>query len=135
MEKEVGIKLVPLTFAIYEMCGYTKQLELGVHISDFDKSKLNLSPCELNPNNYELMYDGKKFCLFIDAFNGNIKKSRCFAEEEWVKVKDDCLIGMLFEIFWNIRLKVEELLSQKENCLCFIEWNRIWLNFVMRVLL
>ena len=31
-------QLVPLNFTTYEMCGDTKQLELGVHLFDFDKS-------------------------------------------------------------------------------------------------
>ena len=51
-------KLVPLNFSIYEMCGYSKQLELGVHISNFDKSKLGLCPLEFNPSKYDVLYDG-----------------------------------------------------------------------------
>ena len=122
-------KLVPLNFSICEMCGYSKQLELGVHISDFDKSKLGLCPCKFNPSNYDMLYDGKKFCLFFNAFNGKIKKSRCFEQELWLKVEDGCVSLELYEIFWHIRMTLEKLLNKTEKCLSFIEWNKIWLDY------
>ena len=92
-------KLIPLNFSIYEMCGYSKQLELGVHISDFDKSKLGLCLCKFNPSNYDMLYDGKKFRLFLNAFNGKIKKSRCFEQELRLKVKDARVSLVLYEFF------------------------------------
>ena len=122
-------KLVPLNFSIHEMCGYSKQLELGVHISDFDKSKLDLCPCEFNPSKYDVLYDGKKFRLFLYAFNGKIKKSRCFEQELWLKVKDARVSLVFYEIFWHIRMKLKKLLNRTEKSLSFIEWNKIWLNY------
>ena len=104
-------------------------MELGVHISDFDKSKLGLCPCEFNPSNYDVLYDGKKFRMFLNAFNGKIKKSRYFEQGLWLKVKDARVRLVLYEIFWHIRMKLEKLLNRTEKCLSFIEWNKIWLTF------
>ena len=122
-------KLTPLNFTTYEMCGDTKQLELGLPQLDFDKSKLSLSPCKINPNSYKVLYDGKKFRLFLKAFDGKIKKSRCFNREKHLKVRNICMNRMLWEVFWNIEEKVRESINQEKKCSWFIEWNRIWLNF------
>ena len=62
-------KLVPLNFTTYEMGGDTKQLEVGIPLLDFDKSKLSVSSCENNPSNFDVLYDGKNFRLFLKAFS------------------------------------------------------------------
>ena len=126
-------QLVPLNFITYEMCGDTKQLELGVHLFDFDMSKLSVSRCSMNEENFDVLHDGKKFRLFLKAFDGKIKRSRCFSREKHLKIRDVGVNRMLWEVFWNI----EELARQAENnekkfCL-FLEWHRIWLNFCDKI--
>ena len=104
-------QLVPLNFTTYEMCGDTRQLELGVHLFDFDKSKLSVSRCSMNKENFDVLCDGKKFRLFLKAFYGKIKRSRCFSREKHLKIRDVCVNRMLWEVFWNI----EELVRQAVN--------------------
>ena len=110
-------KLVPLNFTSYETCGDTKQLKLGVPLFDVDKSNMSVSRCEINPHNFDVFYDGKTFRLFLKAFDGKIKRSRCFCREKHVKIKDICLNRMLWEVFWNI--KKSENLSKKKSFLGF----------------
>ena len=73
----VARQLVPLNFTTYEMCGVTKQIELGIHLQDFDSSKLSITRCE-NSNNLHVLYDGKMFRIFIKGFSGIVKRSKCF---------------------------------------------------------
>ena len=90
------------------MCGDTKQIELGVPLTDFDKSKLSLSRCEINPNNFDVFYNGKKFRLFFKAFVAIIKRSKYFEREKHLKIKDACLSRMLWEVLFTIEDKVRE---------------------------
>ena len=90
------------------MCGDTKQIELDVPLTEFDKSKLSLSRCEINPNNFDVFYDGKKFRLFFKAFLAIIKRSKFFEREKHLKIKDVCLSRMLWEVLFTIEDKVRE---------------------------
>ena len=62
-------KLVLLNFTTYELCGDAKRIELGIPLLEFDKSKLSVARCETNPNNFDVLYDGKKFRVFDGVFS------------------------------------------------------------------
>ena len=62
-------KLVPLNFTTCELCGDAKRIELGIPLLEFDKSKLSVARCETNPNNFDMLYDGKKFRVFDSVFS------------------------------------------------------------------
>ena len=73
---DISHKLTPLSFTYYETCGDKKELELAVPISEFDHTKVMLAQCQKNPNNYNILYDGHRFRVFLKAFSGIIKRSR-----------------------------------------------------------
>ena len=120
-------KLVSLNFTTYEMCGDIKPLELL--LLEFNKSKLSLSKCEINPNKFDVLYDKKKFRLFLKAFPVVVKRSKYFSREKHIKIKDICLSRMLWEVFWNISEKIREAVHGEKKFCWFIEWYRIWLSF------
>ena len=60
MMAEISHKLIPLSFTYYETCGYKKELELAVPMSEFDHTKVTLAQCEKNPRNYNILYDGHR---------------------------------------------------------------------------
>ena len=111
------------------MCGDVKQVELGVQLTQFDNSKLSVVKDEQYPNNFNIFYDGHKFCLFLKAFPGIVKRSKYFAREKHLKNKDRCQSRLLWEELWNIAEKVMEIVSKEDKFCCFIEWYRIWVNF------
>ena len=125
-------KLVPLNFATYEMCGDFKQLELGVQLTQFDSNKLSVVKDKENPNNFDVLYYGRKFCLFLKAFPGIVKRSTYFAREKHLKIKDRCQSKVLWKVFWNISDRVMQLVEKEEKFCWFLEWYRIWLNFCDR---
>ena len=55
------IKSTELTCYIYEVGKCRKDLHFSVKLDEFDPSKLTLLEDELNPENYKILYDGKKF--------------------------------------------------------------------------
>ena len=120
------MKSTELTCYIYEVRKNRKDLHLSVKIDEFDPSKLTLLEDELNPENFKLLYDGKKFRLFIESLYGKVKKSRVF-ECEYLSMKDDLTKSKkcLYEVFFSIK----ELVTSKVADMCgFIDWNKIWLN-------
>ena len=115
-----------LTCYIYEVGKNRKDLHLSVKIDEFDPSKLTLLEDELNPENFKLLYDGKKFRLFFENLYGKVKKSREF-ECEYLSMKDDLTKSKKwsYEVFFAIK----ELVTSKVADMCgFIDWNKIWLN-------
>ena len=88
-------QLVPLNFTTYEMCGVTKQLELDINLQDFDSSKLSIARCE-DSNNLHVLYDGKKFRIYLKAFSGIVKRSKCFRREKHINVRDSCISRLLW---------------------------------------
>ena len=122
-------KLVPLSFDIYELSRGKKDLGLSVDISDFDKSKLSLTPCNVNPNNYNVLYDGKKYRLFVKVMNGKLKRSVCLEDEIYLSVKDDCISNRLKlnEMFSTVKAKLNDELSQEKKDIVSFEWNKIWM--------
>ena len=85
----LSYELVPLNFATYEMCGDLKQTELGVPLTKFDCSKLSVTRCAENPNNFDILYDGPKLRLFLKVFPGLVKRSKYSSREKHLKIKDD----------------------------------------------
>ena len=121
--------LVPLNFALYEVCGDMKQTELGVQLIQFNTGLLSVVPDEQNPDNFKIFYDGHKFRLFRKAFPAFVKRSKYFAREKHIKIKDRCQSKLLWEVFWNISERVMEVASKEDKFCRFIEWCRIWVNF------
>ena len=126
----ISCKLTPLSFSYYETCGDKKELELAIPISEFDPTKVTLAQCKLNPNNYDILYDGHRFRVFLKAFSEIIKRSRVFEREICVKIKDIAQNKLIWEICHVISTILQELYQQKKSdkfC-CYIEWYRIFVN-------
>ena len=70
---DISCKLTPLGFSYYETCSDKKELDLAVRISEFDPAKVTLSQWKLNPNNYDILYDGHRLRVFLKSFSGIIK--------------------------------------------------------------
>ena len=120
------MKSTGLTCYIYEIGKCRKDLHLSVKLDEFDPSKLTLLEDELNPENYKILYDGKKFRLFLENLYGKVKTSRTF-QHKYLSIKDDTTKTKkcLYDVFFAIK----ELVTGKITDMCgFIDWNKIWLN-------
>ena len=63
-------KLIPLN---YEKYGFEKKLlDTGVYLTDFDQSRLSIKKNELNSDNFDILYDGKPFKIYLRVFTGII---------------------------------------------------------------
>ena len=95
------MKPTELSCYIYEVGKNRKDINLAVKLDEFDPSKLALLEDDLNPENFKILYDGKKFCLFIENLYGKVKKSRTF-ECEYLNIKDDFTKSKkcLYEVFF-----------------------------------
>ena len=69
------MKSTELSCYIYEVGKSRKDLHLSVKLDEFDPSKLSLLENDLNPENFNILYDGKKFRLFIENLYGKVKKA------------------------------------------------------------
>ena len=117
------MKSTELTCYIYEVGKSRKDLHLSVKLDEFDPSKLSPLEDELNPDNYKILYDGKKFRLFVEKLYGKVKTSRAF-EHEYLSIKGDITNTKkcLYEVFFAIK----ELVTGKIPDICgFIDWNKI----------
>ena len=121
------MKPTELTCYIYEVGKDRKDLHLLVKLDEFNPSKHTLLEDDLNPENFKILYEGKKFRLFIENLYGKVKKSRVF-ESDYLSVKDDITKTKkrLYEVFFVIK----ELVTAKitDDMCGFIDWNKIWLN-------
>ena len=121
------MKATELTCYVYKVGKDRKDLHLSVKLDEFDPSKLTLLEDDLNPENFKILYDGRKFRLFIENLYGKVKKSRLF-ESHYLSVKDDITKNKkcLYEVFFAIK----ELVTGKvtDDMCGFIDWNKIWLN-------
>ena len=112
---------------VYEVGKCRKDLHLSIGLEEFDPSKLTLAVDELNEENFKILYDGKKFRLYIEKLYAKVKTSRAF-EQEYLSIKDGCSKAKkcLYEVFFAIK----ELVTSKttEEICCFVDWNKIWLN-------
>ena len=127
--------LVPPNLALYETCGDIKQIELGVQLAQFDNSKLSVVADKETTNNFNIFYDGQKFCLFLKAFPAIVERSKYFAREKHIKLKDHCQSKLLWEVLWNIAEKVMEAVAKEDKFCWFIDWYRIWITTLRRPLL
>ena len=57
------------------------------------------------------------------------KRSKYFARQKHLKIKDHCQSWLLWELLWNIAEKVKEIVSKEDKFCWFIQWYRIWVNF------
>ena len=121
------MKPTELTCYIYEVGKDRKDLHLSVKLDEFDPSKLTLLEDDLNPENFKILYEGRKFRLFIENLYGKVKKSRVF-ESNYLSIKDDITKAKkrLYEVFFAIK---EFVTAKITDDMCgFIDWNKIWLN-------
>ena len=120
------MKSTELTCYIYEVGICKKGLHLSENLHEFDSSKLSLVADELNPDNFKVLYNGKKFRLFVEKLYAKAKKSRVFENNDCLSIKDDCSVNkkILYEVFFAIK----ELITGKVEMCSFIEWNRIWMG-------
>ena len=81
-------KLVPLNFANYEKCGFHEiLLDAGVYLTDFDKDKVSIKRNDFNDNNFDILYDGKPFRVYIRAFTGITKRSKYLSREKMLRLR------------------------------------------------
>ena len=120
---DIVYELMPLNFTCYEICGDKKDLHLAVGINEFEPSKVTLRKNEINPNNFDILYDGHRFRLKFKAFSGIVKRSEIFDREKYIKIKDACLSRIFWEICHTITTRLEEEYQKQkhEKFCCFIE--------------
>ena len=125
------MKPTELTCDIYEQTlNCKKDLHLSIKLDEFDPSRLALVKDDLNHENYNIFYDGKKFRLFVKKLYAKVKKSRVL-ENDYLSIKDDQTNTKkkLYDVFSSIKSLVNSKLKEDEMC-SFIDWNRIWLNCI-----
>ena len=69
-----------LTCSLYEFCGGKKDLELKVNLEELDVNNITLT--DFDENKCKVLYNGNKLRIFIDSFDGVVKKSRVFETEK-----------------------------------------------------
>ena len=114
---------------IYEVGNCKKDLGLSISLEDFDLSKLSLVANDLNEDNFSIMYDGRKFRLYVDELYAKVKYSRAF-EERYLSIKDDRIKAKerLMKVFSAIKELVQINTEEEPDQNCYIDWNKIWLN-------
>ena len=124
-----GYELKPLSFIGYEMCGNSKQLELGVPLTDLDLTKLSVVRDNFNPSNFNVLYDGNKLRVFLKAFPTIMKRSKFYERKKYIKIKDKCISEIWWQTCWKIaQLLMKEVASENKFC-WFVEWYKIWIKF------
>ena len=113
-------KLRKLNFTNYESYDLNeKKLECAVFLIDFDAEKLSVG--KQNDNIYQIFYDGKPFRIATKAFSAIVKKSKVFAREKKIKVKDPMISNQL----WCVMYHIERLVRIEE-----VKINNEWINFL-----
>ena len=114
---------------IYEVGSCIKDLGLSINLEDFDPSKLSLVVNDLNEDNFSILYDGRKFGLYVDKLYAKVKHSRAF-EQEYLSIKDDRTKAKerLMKVFSAIKELVQINTEEEPDQNCYIDWNNIWLN-------
>ena len=77
------MKPTELTCYVFEVGKDRKDLHLSVKLDEFDPSKLTLLKDDLNPENFKILYEGRKFRLFLSVFKIymlRLKKAGCLFE-------------------------------------------------------
>ena len=129
---DIAYDLKPLNFTCYETRGDKKDLHLAVAINEFEPPKVTLRKNEINPNNFDILYDGHRFRLKFKAFSGIVKRSDVFEREKYVKIKDACLSRIFWEVCHTITTRLEEEYQKQkhEKFCCFVEWCKVFINFI-----
>ena len=114
---------------IYEVGSCKKDLGLSISLEDFDPSKLSLVVNDLNEDNFSILYDGRKFHLYVDKLYARVKTSRAF-EQEYLSIKDDRTKAKerLMKVFVAIKKLVKINTEEEPEQNCYVDWNKIWLN-------
>ena len=117
------------TCYIYEIGRCKKDLGLSIRLEDFDRSKLSLVVNDLNEDNFSVLYDGRKFRLYVDKLYAKVKHSRTF-EQQYLSIKDDHTKAKerLIKVFTAIKELVQLNTEVHPDQMCYINWNNIWLN-------
>ena len=121
-------KLVPLNFTNYEKFSRKKLLDTGVYLTELDHSKVPLKRSEFDSDNFEILYDGKPFRLYLKAFTGVVKRSKYLKRSKHIKVKDPMISSLLWDLFHTIQNLVRNEISKQERFCWFMEPYRIWLH-------
>ena len=95
-----------LTCSLYEFCGGKKDLELKVNLEELDVKNLTLS--DFDENKCKVLYNGNKLRIFINSFDGVVRKSRVFETEKNIKAKTEAVRKKLWEVLFSI----EQLLKK-----------------------
>ena len=74
---------------MYEFCGGKKDLELKVNLEELDVNNLTLT--DFDENKCKVLYNGNKLRIFINSFDGVVRKSRVFETKKNVKVKTEAV--------------------------------------------
>ena len=121
---------------IYEVASCKKDLGLSINLEDFDPSKLSLVVNDLNEDDFSILYDGQKFRLYVDKLYAKVKHSRAF-EQEYLSIEDDRTKAKepLMKVFSAIKELVQINTEEEPDQNCYIDWNNIWLNCVLKKLL
>ena len=116
-----------LTCSLYEFCGGKKDLELKVNLEELDVNNLTLT--DFDENKCKVLYNGNKLRIFMNSFDGVVRKSRVFETEKNIKVKTEAVRKKLWEVFLAIeQLLKKATLNEKKFC-WFCEWYIIFINF------
>ena len=121
---------------IYEVASCKKDLGLSINLEDFDPSKLSLVVNDLNEDDFSILYDGQKFRLYVDKLYAKVKHSRAF-EQEYLSIEDDRTKAKerLMKVFSANKELVQINTEEEPDQNCYIDWNNIWLNCVLKKLL
>ena len=113
---------------IYEVKSCKKDLGLSISLEDFNPSKLSLVVNDLNKDNFSILYDVRKFRLYVDKIYARVKTSRAF-EQEYLSIKDDRTAKeRLMKVFATIKKLVKVNTEEQNEQNCYVDWNKIWLN-------
>ena len=111
---------------IYEIARCKKDLSLSINLEDFDRSKLSLVAND--ENNFSILYDGRKFRLYVDKLYAKVKYSKTFKQH--LKIKDDHTRAKerLMKVFSAIKELVRLNTEAHPDQIFYMNWDNIWLN-------
>ena len=106
---------------MYEVGNCKKDLSLSINLEDFDRSKLSLVVNDLNEDNYTILYDGRKFRLYVDELYAKVKHSRTF-DQEYLTIKDVYVKAKerLMKVFSAIKELVQINTKEESEQNCYI---------------
>ena len=113
---------------IYEVGNCKKDLGLSINLEDFNPSKLSLVVNDLNEDNFTILYNGRKFRVYIDELYAKVKHSRTY-EEQYLSIKNDRAKAKerLMKVFATIK-ELVKINNKEPEQNCYNDWKKIWLN-------